>query len=238
MTSLYSRRNSVERKKNIRSAYVFGALTIVSLVLLFFFGLPAIVKFSAFLGEVRKSGEPVSIEDTTPPAPPRLDEIPEFTNKLNIDISGSAEPGSTVIIKFNSDEVEILVNKEGIFSKSYGLQKGNNVFSLVARDSSGNISQESDSFRVVFDDTPPELTIAKPENESQYFGSRQRQIVIEGTTESDANVTINDRFVSVSENGGFTFATTLNEGENVFAIKSIDPAGNSTEESLNLTFSL
>jgi hypothetical protein len=236
MSYHYSRRTKIENKKNIRNTYIFGILTIAAILLLFFFGLPAIVKFSAFIGEIRQSSEAVSVDDTTPPAPPNFNTYPEYTKDLSVEISGTAESGSSVIITFNSKESEVIVNKEGGFSKTFDLQRGINIFSAIAKDSSGNESQKTENNQIVFDNTPPELEIIKPNSGSQYYGSTERQLVIEGTTEEDAEMTINDRFVSVSDEGNYTFATTLEEGENTFTIKASDQAGNTTEKTLTVTF--
>lgn len=232
----YSRLAKLEEKKNIRSAFFFVALSVVSIVLLFTFGLPVVIKFAGFLTDIKKSGTPVEISDTTPPAPPRIESLPEATSALSLEIKGNTESGATVILFLNSKEKELLADKDGNFSYTFSLSKGENRIFARAKDSSGNESQETQTFTVIFDNEPPKLEINSPENGSQYFGSKERQIVINGTTEPGASVNINDRVVAVEESGEFTFATTLSEGENVFKIIAKDKAENSQETSLTLHF--
>lgn len=238
MVKRYSRLSKTEEGRNVRKALVFTFLTISSLGLFLFFGLPTVAKFAAFLTDIRKSGEPVEKNDTTPPVPPHLDSLSEATNKLKTEIKGRTEPGVTVTLFLNGRQEELLANKEGEFTYTFSLSKGENSISALAKDSSGNKSQKSNVIRITFDIEPPEIEISSPENKSEYYGSKQRQVVIEGKTEEGVSVTINDRVVVVENDGSFAFTTTLSEGENQFTIKAEDKAGNTTEKSLSLNFSL
>lgn len=236
MSKRYSRLTRTEERKNVRKAFIFTVLTIVSMLAVIVFGLPAMAKFAAFLTDIKKSGQPVETGDTTPPAPPRLGPLPEATNELKVEIRGSTEPGVTVVLFLNRKKEELLANKDGEFTHSFLLQDGENAISAQARDSAGNESQKTQSFKITFDDDPPELEIITPEDGSEYYGSKQRQVVIEGKTEEEATVIINERLVVVEQDGTFAFTTTLSEGENQFTIKALDKAGNVTEKSIALHF--
>ncbi len=236
MKNSYSRLASVEERRNIRNAFLFVILTIAAIALLFFVGIPILGKFTAFVSDIGKSNKPIASQDTTPPAPPRFNQFPDFTNQKNITLSGNSEAGANIKITFNGAEEASLADKNGNFSFNFDLQDGVNIFSAVAVDAAGNISQRTKEATITFDNKSPDLTIDFPSDGSQYFGSKQRQITIQGTTESEANVTINDRVISVDDNGKFQYTTTLNEGENKFTIKSTDQAGNTTEKNLTLSF--
>ena len=220
----------------MRTAIVLGFLTVILIGGIFVFGLPTVAKFAAFLTDLRKSGEPVEINDTTPPAPPRLDTLPEATNKTQIEISGESEPGATIILSFNGDPEEVLSDSEGSFRFTFELNDGQNTLWASAKDSSGNESQKTEEITITFDDEEPSLSIDSPSEGASFFGSKQRQVVVEGTTDSEASLSINDRFVLVEEDGSFAFATTLSEGENTFNLKAQDKAGNQTEKSLKVNF--
>lgn len=236
MVRRYSRLARTEEKKNIRKAIFYIALTLVSLAIFVLFGLPTIARFAAFLTDIRKSSEPVEKNDTTPPVQPRLEPTIEATNELKIDIKGTTEPGATVTLFLNNKEEEVLADKDGEFSYTFFLNDGANTISAAAKDSSGNESQKTETVRVTYDDDPPALAIIKPEDGSEFYGSKQRQIVIEGTTEPGASININGRVVVVENDGSFAFVTTLSEGENTFNIKAEDQAGNAKETSLTLHF--
>src|SRR5262245_53033020 len=112
----YSRLKSNEEKKNIRSAAVYIVLTIAVIVALLTFGIPAMGRVAGFFHDLRTSGEPVDISDTTPPAPPIIDTLPEVTKSTEIEITGRTEAGATVKLHVNDDDQEVLANSEGAFS--------------------------------------------------------------------------------------------------------------------------
>lgn len=238
MRRYYSRLSKTEEKRNIRRAVVYSILTLTVFALLIGFGIPSFAKLAGFLAELRKSTSPIEKGDITPPAPPLVDDLPDFTNQKNLTLTGSAEPGIKVIILFNNQNSEILSDNDGRFSSNLSLVKGENTLSLQAKDNAVNLSQETKEYQIVFDDTPPKLEIKSPADQSNFFGSKQKEVNIEGLAEEEVGLTINDRFVSVDENGNFVFKTILEEGENKFLIKALDKAGNSIETSLTLHFSL
>ena len=233
----YSRLARTEERKNKRQAVFFAFLTIAALVILFSFGLPTIAKFSALLSDLKQSNQPIEKNDTTPPAPPQIDVLPEATNEQSIKISGSAEPAATLRFSLNGKKREILVDSEGKFSFSFNLRLGENRISTKVVDSAGNESQETQTITVLYDTEEPTLELLTPADGSDFYGAKQRQVVIEGQTEPGVSLTINDRFVVVEDDGSFAFATTLAEGTNEFSVKAKDKAGNETEEKLTLNFS-
>ena len=233
----YSRLASVEEKRNMRRAFLFTILTILAILGVLFYGLPSVARFAAFLSDLRKSNLPVDRNDTTPPAPPRLDRLPEATKEPEIEISGVTEEGATVILTLNGKDEEVVADADGKFRFSYSLRKGENQISAKAKDRTGNESQPTAGITVLFDNEAPKLDISAPADGSQFYGDGQRQLAIKGTTEVGITLTINDRIVKVEEDGTFTFATTLADGENSFNLKSADKAGNQTEKALKVNFS-
>ncbi|MGB6839098.1 MAG: Ig-like domain-containing protein, partial [Microgenomates group bacterium] len=215
---------------------LFGLLTLISILVFIFLGLPAVAKFAAFLTDLRKSTVPIEINDTTPPAPPILDSLSEYTKEVSIEIAGKTEPGAIVLLFLNSAEEEILANNDGEFSFTYKLYKGENTISAKAKDGAGNESQKTKVYKVTFDNENPDLEVTSPEEGKEFYGSKERQITIEGTTEEGASITINGRIVAVDEDGIFAFFTTLGEGENNFNIKAEDKAGNLTEIDFKVYF--
>jgi hypothetical protein len=234
----YSRLAGTEEKRNIRRAIAFGVLTVAAILFVFVFGLPTVAKFAAFLTDLRKGTTPIEKTDTTPPPPPRISTLPDATKESKLQVEGTSEAGSTVILSFNGDSQEVVASNDGSFTFSVILTKGENIFSLTAKDAAGNESQATPVYTVLFDNEPPKLEISSPGDGEQFFGSKQRQVTISGTTEPDITLTINDRIIKVDDNGSFTYATTLEEGENTFSAKAVDKAGNETEKSLTVHFSL
>ena len=221
----------------MRRAFLFTILTILAILGVLFYGLPSVAKFAAFLSDLRKSSLPVDKNDNTPPAPPRLDRLPEATNNPEVEISGATEEGATIVLTLNGKEEEVVADADGKFRFSFPLKKGENEISAKAKDLAGNESQQATPVTVTFDNEVPPLDISYPTDGSQFYGDGQRQLAIKGTAEAGVTLTINDRLVKVEENGSFTFASTLGEGENSFNFKSTDKAGNQTEKTIKVNFS-
>lgn len=232
----YSRQFATEENKNIRSAVTYVVLTIGALLLILFFGIPALGKFASFLHDLTSSNKPVESKDTTPPPPPTFENLPDVTKEINIEISGRTEPGAKVVLKVNDKDAEVIANSEGKFSYKWALWKGENKISGKSIDTSNNESQDSKTLSVIFDDKPPKLDIISPSNGSSFSGSGKRQVSIDGETEEQASVTINDRIVAVEADGTFSFFTTLVEGDNKFEVVAHDRAGNETKKSITLKF--
>ena len=221
----------------MRSAFFLVFLTIGLITVIFFFGIPLVVRYAGLVTDIKQSSSPVNSEDSTPPPPPRLDDITKATNQTSIDINGSSEPGSTIVIFLNGDSHEVLTNKSGRFSYTAKLLDGDNTLKAIARDQKGNESAKTKTYEIVHDNNSPNVEIILPADGTEFYGSRQRQINIEGATEPDAKITINERFVVVGNDGKFKYTTNLSEGENTFTIKVEDNAGNASEKSLTISYS-
>jgi len=237
MTRFYSRLQSVEERRNTRNAIHFILLTIAIIVLLIFTGVPALTRFVSFVSGLKKGSGQTTSNDTTPPAPPRFNSFSDFTNQQTATVSGNSEPGATVDLTFNGTDQTVGVDKDGNFSFSLQLNDGDNTFSAITIDAAKNKSQKTRDYKITFDTKAPDLAIDSPSDGAQFAGSTQRQATIKGTTESTAQVTINDRIIPVDDNGKFQYTTTLSDGANKFAVKASDQAGNTTEKDLTLNFS-
>ncbi|OGM06978.1 hypothetical protein A2130_04080 [Candidatus Woesebacteria bacterium GWC2_33_12] len=234
----YSRMAMTEEKKNIKKAYYYVFLTIVGIVFLIFLGIPTLVKFAGFLGDVAKSDKPVEIQDTTPPAPPQFDEIPEFSKEESIDIKGTSENGATIAITANGNLSEVVANNDGRFVFLFNLQEGENTILAIAKDTFGNESSPTKTFNIIFDNTEPKLEISSPKDGDSFYGSGQKQLLIKGTVDEKVDLRINDKFVTVKDDNSFNFTTTLNEGLNSFEVKAIDPSGNEVLSLFSVNFTL
>lgn len=226
----------MEEKQNKRKALGFVFLTIATIAFMLYFGIPLLVKLSNFAYDLKKSGETIETSDKTPPPPPRFSELPAFTKNEKLEVSGNTEPAASVTISLNNETAEVLANNDGEFSQSFSLKKGENTLYAFAKDSSGNQSQDSKTYTIILDKETPEVAVTKPSDGETFYGNKNRQITIEGTTEKDAQIQINDRLVIVDSTGTFSTFFTLQEGDNNFTVKSEDQAGNTTETSFSVKY--
>jgi hypothetical protein len=236
MNNFYSRRVVTQERKNIKRASLYIILSIAALFAFIFLGIPLIAKTASFVSELRKSSKPIEKEDTTPPASPTIQTPPEYTNQQKIEIKGSTEPGISIIVNANSQKEEIVSTKEGLFTYTFELKKGENKISFIAKDNAGNQSAQSKVYTIIYDNDPPEITLTSPQDGQSFYGSKQRQITIEGKVEDAEVLRINGRIVIIENDGSFTYAVTLEDGDNNFEIVAEDKAGNKTTERLTVQF--
>ena len=232
-----SRLARTESKRAVRSTFTYIVLTIVLIAALFGFGIPLInTVTSVVIGFFGDETQVVQV-DGSPIAPPRLDSLNEFVNERKVKISGSSSPGFTVIVHINETSKELIADADGNFVTTHNLAEGENEIYATAK--SGNtVSHRSRAFNVTLDEEAPEVEIISPKDGDSFYGSNDRQQKIQGQTEPGARVTINERFVIVRSDGKFDLTTSLEEGENEFKILVRDEAGNETETTMKLNFSL
>lgn len=213
-------------------------LTVALGAFLLFFGVRLISSTASFVANlVGHNTSSSSDSNGPPPTPPRINTPPRYTNQASEKIEGSARPGSDVVIFFNSHRQEVVANAEGQFTGAFTLSEGDNTVYAVTIDSSGRQSSSSSVYTITLDKEPPSLEILSPENEQRFSGSRNQNVRISGKTDLEARVSINDRVAVVRGDGTFEMSLNLAEGENAFLVKSVDRAGNQSEQQLVLFYS-
>ncbi|KKQ95644.1 MAG: hypothetical protein UV74_C0013G0253 [Candidatus Woesebacteria bacterium GW2011_GWB1_43_14] len=236
MAKYYSRLTRTEEKKNRRSVIVFGALTVLLIIFIFTYGFSLTAKVSNLLASATGRSPIFEVTDDTPPAPPQIDSLPEQTNDPRLIVKGSAEPESKVIITLNGTEKEILTDIDGDFSSSFTLTRDKNSLSAVTVDEGGNTSKPTQTYNISYDITKPEINITNPKNGQSFFG-KDKQITIEGETELETSVTINERVIVVGGGGKFSHPYTLSDGENTLNFLVVDLAGNESEVAISVSYS-
>ena len=85
------------------------------------------------------------------------------------------------------------------------------------------------------DSEAPQLEVSQPENGQRFF-DKDNPITVAGNTEAGTNLTINNRFVLVKDDGNFSATQTLTAGDNQIEIVVRDDAGNETKKSLKVNY--
>jgi hypothetical protein len=141
---------------------------------------------------------------------------PNRVNTPTIEIRGTTDPSAELAV--NGEPVPLFPN--GSFSTTIDLIEGENSILLTATDPAGN------GYRVVVDvilDTiQPGLDVLHPLNGTWW---NSESILIEGTTEPDAAITIEGEGVPNIQ-GSFTFPLSLEQGNRSIRIIAVDLAGN------------
>lgn len=232
-----TRLTKLEEKRSIKQALFFSFLTIILVFVLIYVGIPGLIKMITFLGDIRSSGQKIETSDTLPPTAPILQPLLEATNSSKIDIKGFAENGAVVKLVLNGVAVkEVVAGKDGGFIfTNIRLKQGKNKIKAKAIDSSGNESPFSQELLVSFDNKPPELEITSPKNEDEFF-DKEKEIKVEGKSEPDITVFINERLTITNSEGKFSTILELKEGKNEIRVKAKDKAGNETVEEIKVTY--
>lgn len=234
------KRSRLERKKEeqITKKTVFlGFLTVLIFVMVILFGLPFLINFSIFLGNI-KNKKDITTENVLPPLAPRLVVPFEATSSARIKIDGFAEAGSVVELLKNSEsigKVDVTENGEFYF-ENVDLTDGENIFSAVAiKDKSGS-SQASKDLMVILDTKAPELTITNPSTDALKVDSADFDVT--GKSEKGVSVSINGRVAVVDNNGNFKLKIQLNPGKNDIGIIVKDTALNETKKTVSITYDI
>jgi hypothetical protein len=166
--------------------------------------------------------------DTTPP-------VIQISEPENNTITNTKYPFYvTGKITDNTGIAEALINgqkissftEDGSFKEPLTLQEGKNTINIVARDYSGNDSE--DEIEVTLDTIPPDLSLLAPAE------TTEAQVDVSGKTENDSIVKYGAQTLQ-NNNGNFQVTLQLKTGANSFSFSSQDKAGNLTEKTINIT---
>lgn len=214
-----------------------GFLTILFAVFIVVFGLPFLIKFSVFLGDMKKSGDN-SENKILPPLAPRLVIPFEATNSAIFKINGFAE--AKVDVELFKNEVSIgktEVTENGDFAfEKISLDEGENSFSAIASSEKTGAGDGSIPIMVLYDKQAPALKLTNPSETSLTVDYADFDIV--GEAEKGVSVSINGRLAAVDDMGNFKLKIQLNTGKNDIEVVARDSAGNETRKTISITYSL
>jgi len=171
----------------------------------------------------------VSVAVTVDTTPPSLSITAPLTGSLTrhpvAQVNGTTDPGATVAV----NGVQAAVSGSGGFSVALPLEEGLNTITAVATNAAGNTA--TTSVTVTLDDVPPALTLTSPTTGL----TNQSAVVVSGTTEPGATVTVDGTAVSVGVAGAFTTTLTLADGAHTIVVNATDAAGNRAAVSVQVT---
>lgn len=175
------------------------------------------IEASDSLGRTRREERTVT-RDLTPPAI----EITSHTsgqvvNTSNLNLTGQAEAGSQVWVNDQPAAVE----STGDFGVTVTLAEGENTLTIRALDRAGN--ETTTTFTVTLDTTPPALAVTSPADK---MTTPSDSVVVEGSTEAGATLTVQGEKVTVAADGTFSHTLVLTPGEQAIEVAAEDAAGN------------
>lgn len=232
----YSRRKKKEALvyRQVILTFVFGFFFLAVILL---FGTQGLVKLASFLGNLKAPGMPIeNLNQNQSLLPPRLAALPIATNSAQISVTGFAQSGTTVEVFLNDVLADsALVTKEGKFKVSaLALDEGKNkIYAFTKTDDQR--SPASRTILVTFKKSSPELEIISP-TEGAIITDEEKKVIVEGTTDPEISLTINERWVIVKNDGTFSHELPLSEGKNEITIVARDVAGNETKKTFSVEY--
>src|SRR3989344_1892516 len=222
-----SRISRIEEQRASRRFYLLVIIIIAIIAILVVVGVPVLIRVSAFLDRAQTSSNPN--QDTTAPFSPTLSPILNATNSAQLKIDGYAEPDSTLKLFLNDEEEKnVLVGTDGEFEfNDLTLKSGENKIYATATDTAGNESTSSRTLTILFKKGGLKLEVTEPSDGAE-FGRNNQEITINGKTDEGNQIWVNDRFVSVRDDGSFEHRYLLSDGENTLHFVAQDTAGNQT----------
>lgn len=230
-----SRISRYEQKKALNQSVVLIAVSIGILLLFFFVLLPFSIRVYESIVQKKSSG---GVADVIPPQTPVLNSLPSATNSAELVVSGYGEGDTKMDLFQNGGKVaETTADTTGAFVFSdIPFQDGDNVLYVVSTDSTNN-SSESPKYTVVFDTTPPILTVDQPTDGSTVNDRRNQLAAVKGTTEKGVRIYINDKLVFPDASGAFSGSYQLQQGDNTITVRAVDDAGNEKDQLIKVTYS-
>lgn len=168
-------------------------------------------------------------------AAPIVEGLPLFTRDPQLQFSGrvpgfAIQPGRSVQIVLNGAVIATNpIDEAGTFTGALALKEGANTISVVLMDKRDVVA--TSSYSVTLDRTPPKLTVTVPQPDTTVD---MANVVVRGTTEAGATLTINGRSVIVLPDGSFTDSSNAPAGPLVITVVARDRAGNETTEKVNV----
>lgn len=230
---LFSMRNTrisrIEENRTKKQLYVVLGITIAIILLLVTLGIPVFIGVSGFLLNL-KGNPTLENADKTAPVAPILSPLNSATNSATLVLEGYGESNTTLKINLNGETVkETVLGNDGTFSfEDLQLDDGQNTVYATATDKAGNESAISNELKINYMKSGPKLEVSEPAD-GQTFGKNQEELTIKGKTDIGTRIQVNERFVSVADDGTFSYRIKLQEGENTLKIVATDTAGNRTQ---------
>ena len=143
-------------------------------------------------------------------------------------VRGTTDPGAAVTVNGTAADVDIA----GGFTATAALD-GQSQLLVRSVDPAGNVT--ASTLTLVVDSKPPELSITSP---APFQSVYTTPLVIQGTTEAGAGVTVNGVAAPVQADGRFSASIAqLVEGSNLITVVARDAVGNTVTRAVSVTYS-
>jgi bacillopeptidase F len=197
------------------------------------FGMQFVTNYSLNLNK-NASVNTTQSDNPTFVAPPVLNPIPDATNSAEIKVSGYALANEQIALYVNDNKVdEQPVKDDKTFSFSHvTLKTGQNSIKAKAVVDDQHESNYTDTQTVTFNNKAPSLSIDSPSDGQTIKGDSH--VTVSGKTDPGRQVTINDFWAIVDDQGKFSYNASIQKGDNTIKVVAKDDAGNTTSKEIKV----
>lgn len=168
---------------------------------------------------------------------PTLNNVPTATNSATISFTGvSPDVNGSVEIYNNGNLTDTISVENNTDFSVNGLSLSNGENDITARFlKNGKNGTFTKNYVVQYVRTKPTLSVTFPSN-NQTFTRADQSITVAGTTDPANTVTVNSSRAIVNSDGSFSYLVQLNNGDNTITIQATNPAGDTTQQQLKVTY--
>jgi len=193
--------------------------------------------------------------DTTAPDAPVITSPADgdLTDDATPDITGTAEPGTTVDVTITNpdgtttviEDVPVDADGNWTVTPDQPLSEGDHTITVTATDEAGNTSEPSEPVTITVDTTAPDAPVITSPTDGQVLGDDTPTITGTGEPGATVDVTITDAdgnevtgTATVDENGDWSFTpdAPLADGDYTVVATQTDEAGNESDPSESVGF--
>ncbi len=230
-------RASVKQEEELSKKLFFLVFLIIFLVSFFTI---AVIKYAPKIGglfglvSVHRNEDPNSA--VAVPAPLFVN-APEATNDKTITLEGLAEPTTKIKLYVNGPEVtSVITDIEGKFTfPDVELIDGKNTIFAKAVGNGNMESPKSQTLEIRVDKDSPEIEIISPKP-GDTVRNLNKRITVTGKVNEKAEVRVNERLAILKPDYSFEILLGVDEGSVEIKIEATDLAGNSSEETIKVTY--
>jgi len=229
-----SRLENYQRKKGNTRILFYFVILIALLYFIFTTGIKLLINSSIFISNIGKKNtqtESQIPQDFT--LPPEILDYPTATNSAKANVSFRIALDKKYEIFVNDESIKKDISNEEKITQEIDLKKGDNTFYVLMTDDKLMSKKTSPTIKIVYSDTKPKLEISSPNSGDKV---NREEISINGQTDKDIEIRINEMPVVLSSEYKFSQTVRLKEGENKFMIVAFDMAGNKTEKEITVSY--
>ncbi len=229
--------NFNSRRKIKTTIAILVSFALIIFVLMVTLGFKLLLNASVFIAGLTAKNQPVPAitKNQDLYGSVTVDTIPSATNSAQIALTGTVVNYDTLKFYINGTVVKTLnTYNTNNYSVTIGdLQVGDNQVYVTASTSDGKNNKTTETFPVNYKNQPPSLDVSTPSDNSTV---NTDSVQVQGTTDSETLVKVNDLPVVVDATGHFTTSVSLNQGQNQITIVAEDDAGNSAAKTITVTY--